>query len=368
MVQIDFTEVLAGVLEAYNADNEGYIEQENPPDPFKWLVNYIPVHIVELFKSQGAAYAQANPQQRIELERMLIDQATATIVNNYSDGHEEWLERYETVTLVQLNEDEQAQLYRRYPSQSSAQGVYLEVDSAAAEWHYNPELGNAVPQAVWSGRTLRFHLASGVIPTATAANKLMAAYEREVRRVAAGIEEYHDGSNWCGTLTVDARNAASILEDEFSKADFLEDKDRVSEYSAEEWFTDNPPIISATATPEEINLLARRLQDKLPETVVISDLYEYLYRLKGEGLESMSAQEAAERWNMPYHSVMRACREGRIGGAFRAGGIWRIPRHAKKPADRRRQSKRPPMKLPILDKSTEENEDEDFMEFAQLKG
>ena len=51
--------------------------------------------------------------------------------------------------------------------------------------------------------------------------------------------------------------------------------------------------------------------------------------------EGMLVKEAAERWGLTERSVTGMCRNGRIPGAIKEGGIWYIPADAEKPADGR---------------------------------
>lgn len=56
--------------------------------------------------------------------------------------------------------------------------------------------------------------------------------------------------------------------------------------------------------------------------------------------DHMTAQEAAEKWNVSLRRVRRSCKENRIEGAFNIDRAWPIPKDAKKPADKRRRSDR----------------------------
>lgn len=47
----------------------------------------------------------------------------------------------------------------------------------------------------------------------------------------------------------------------------------------------------------------------------------------------MTAQEAAEKWNVSMRWVQRLCKENRIDGAINVNRVWLIPKKAKKPAD-----------------------------------
>lgn len=51
--------------------------------------------------------------------------------------------------------------------------------------------------------------------------------------------------------------------------------------------------------------------------------------------EYMTAQEAAERWNVSLRWVQRLCKAERINGALYVGRVWLIPKNAQKPADGR---------------------------------
>lgn len=52
--------------------------------------------------------------------------------------------------------------------------------------------------------------------------------------------------------------------------------------------------------------------------------------------EYMTAQEAAEKWNVSLRWVQRLCKESRIDGVINVNRVWLIPKKAKKPADARK--------------------------------
>lgn len=54
----------------------------------------------------------------------------------------------------------------------------------------------------------------------------------------------------------------------------------------------------------------------------------------------MTAQEAAEKWNVSLRWVQRLCRENRIEGVLNINRVWLIPKDAKKPADKRSKSEK----------------------------
>ena len=51
--------------------------------------------------------------------------------------------------------------------------------------------------------------------------------------------------------------------------------------------------------------------------------------------EYMTAQEAANKWNISVRRVQRLCKENRVDGAMNINRVWLIPKTAKKPADGR---------------------------------
>lgn len=53
--------------------------------------------------------------------------------------------------------------------------------------------------------------------------------------------------------------------------------------------------------------------------------------------EYMTAQEAAEKWNVSLRWVQRLCKENRIDGTMNINRVWLIPKVAKKPVDKRRK-------------------------------
>lgn len=51
----------------------------------------------------------------------------------------------------------------------------------------------------------------------------------------------------------------------------------------------------------------------------------------------MTAQEAAEKWEVSLRWVQRLCKENRINGAMNINRVWLIPKNAKKPSDARKR-------------------------------
>ncbi len=53
--------------------------------------------------------------------------------------------------------------------------------------------------------------------------------------------------------------------------------------------------------------------------------------------EYMTAQEAAEKWDVSLRWVQRLCKENRIEGVMNINRVWLIPINAKKPVDKRKK-------------------------------
>ena len=51
--------------------------------------------------------------------------------------------------------------------------------------------------------------------------------------------------------------------------------------------------------------------------------------------EYMTAQEAAEKWEVSLRWVQRLCKDNRVDGVINVNRVWLIPKEAKKPADAR---------------------------------
>lgn len=54
--------------------------------------------------------------------------------------------------------------------------------------------------------------------------------------------------------------------------------------------------------------------------------------------EYMTAQEAAECWEISVRRVQRLCKENRIEGVLNVNRVWLIPKNSNKPVDKRRKA------------------------------
>ena len=63
-------------------------------------------------------------------------------------------------------------------------------------------------------------------------------------------------------------------------------------------------------------------------------------------MEYIAVREAARRWSISERLVQKLCAQGRIDGAEKFGGSWRIPASARKPSDPRRAESPDPATRP----------------------
>ena len=56
--------------------------------------------------------------------------------------------------------------------------------------------------------------------------------------------------------------------------------------------------------------------------------------------EYMTAQQAAEKWNISLRWVQRLCKENRVEGALNINRVWLIPQNTVKPDDARKKKKK----------------------------
>ena len=54
----------------------------------------------------------------------------------------------------------------------------------------------------------------------------------------------------------------------------------------------------------------------------------------------MTAQEAAEKWNVSLRWVQRLCKENRVKGYLNINRVWLIPKETKRPLDMRLRTNR----------------------------
>ena len=54
----------------------------------------------------------------------------------------------------------------------------------------------------------------------------------------------------------------------------------------------------------------------------------------------MTAQEAAEKWNVSLRWVQRLCKENSVKGSLNINRVWLIPKETKRPLDMRLRTNR----------------------------
>lgn len=54
----------------------------------------------------------------------------------------------------------------------------------------------------------------------------------------------------------------------------------------------------------------------------------------------MTAQEAAEKWNVSLRWVQRLCKENRVKGSLNINRVWLIPKETKRPLDMKLRTNR----------------------------
>lgn len=188
-----------------------------------------------------------------------------------------------------VNTIDPAALYCRYPGQSGRQGCYLQIqcggDPVVVSCDYDSEIGPAVPESVYFGRTVRVP-----IPclTADAANRLLAGVRPLVERVVAGYSEMTGHSYTTrGALDDDAQSACDQIE---RLAEVVaDDGGAVVVWDAAAWLCGaGDHGITAETTDAEIARIAERIvADASREGChVIDGLDDYLRELRDELAES----------------------------------------------------------------------------------
>jgi len=146
--------------------------------------------------------------------------------------------------------------YRRYPHQMRAQPAHLEITPESAEFVYNAEIGNSVPESVWSGRTLWVPCSNTLSDAACA--QLLTEYAALIARVQAGqagLGNNWDGHSHAGILTEDALAALADLTTEL---DYTTGDLNIREPS--EWFALQSLNLDTKLTDAGISALAEILR------------------------------------------------------------------------------------------------------------
>ncbi len=203
--------------------------------------------------------------------------------------------------VTEIKRVEGTALHCQYGGQSNPQDCMVELDPESdpptLTARYNPEIGNAVPFAVYHGRVLRWSIP---ILKADAANTLLEEILPLAERIVAGYDCRWDGSNHVGHLDDDATEAQEAIAD-LCLATEDEDEDIVSIWEASDWFSDGEKrtraqlgITPATTDEQLEEMSARLLSEARSEGVdVLDGLDKYLTMLR---------DEATSIWGCIYHS------------------------------------------------------------------
>ena len=179
-------------------------------------------------------------------------------------------------------------LYCKYPSQSSRQDIFIELDCEGegrltADW--NALIGTAVPPEVWHGHTQRWEIP---LLTENALEELFEKIEPLAKRVVAGYESVWDGNNHVAHFDEDATEAIKEIDRLTSEDNFTEDETLV-EWNAHDWLTANGSNsaeelkIHISMTEDEIETLAEKYEaefkDEVPNGVTDGTMKEAIEQI-----------------------------------------------------------------------------------------
>ena len=175
-----------------------------------------------------------------------------------------------------------APLYKRFNGQTQPQIAYLEIDLAERTMtaEYNPEIGNAVPAAVWHRRVLRVSVSPYVHGTMLADQMESTDLLALVAAVCDGHNIEYDGSNRVGVLTEDAALALNEME---SICDDLTSECAITVCTPDEWIPSlDYTSITADTTDEQITKLAAEYVANAERdmTLIDGDMADWLTELR----------------------------------------------------------------------------------------
>lgn len=179
------------------------------------------------------------------------------------------------------------ELHHQYPSQDRPQPchVWLDLDARRMGAEADGEIGNAVPERVWTGHVQRIPIRA---LSADDANALLDAIAPLAARVCDGAESRWDGNRHVARLDADAEAALAAIESECASAG-----PALVVMSAREWFD---PLgdrarqraeleITSETTDDEIEALAERERVGARDSQgidLLEDVEGYLTELRDE--------------------------------------------------------------------------------------
>ena len=165
-----------------------------------------------------------------------------------------------TVKIISVKND--TELFCHYARQSEPQKCFIALDlEDGTLWaDYNAEIGSAVPEAVWNGRTIRF---PAPCMTANGMNRLMDEIAPLAERVLAGASIEWNGNNHVGKLDEDAQDASDEIEricDELEPAP----EETVTEWDACVFYdaVKDELGVTANSTNAELAALAEKMESE----------------------------------------------------------------------------------------------------------
>ncbi|MEW6016473.1 MAG: hypothetical protein AB1760_00200 [Pseudomonadota bacterium] len=182
-----------------------------------------------------------------------------------------------------------APLYRRYGGQTQPQPAYIEIDP---EKHiltadYNGEIGNAVPEGVWSRRRLRVRISPYVKGEAVADLMEDERFQSLAQRICDGHSVEWDGHNHVGRLTPDAQDALEALE-RYIEQQVEDGSDACIEvYEPDQWVSSSEAgDIGLTAETSDAEL-TKMAKDQVAEAqsqgiYIDGDMLEWLTHLRNK--------------------------------------------------------------------------------------
>ncbi len=202
-----------------------------------------------------------------------------------------------TVKIISVKDD--TELFCHYARQSEPQKCFIALDLEDGQlWaDYNAEIGSAVPEAVWNGRTVRF---PAPCMTANGMNRLMDEIAPLAERVLAGASIDWDGNNHVGKLDEDAQDASDEIEELCSETEPAP-SETVTEWDACEVYDAVKDELGVTAdsTDAELEALAEELEeeDSIDEgtggPMVLNGTLEFLQSIR-DNLREEAADEDDE--------------------------------------------------------------------------
>ncbi|CAJ0793993.1 MAG: hypothetical protein QM625_09225 [Ralstonia sp.] len=153
---------------------------------------------------------------------------------------------------------EASPLYHRYSGQIYPQAAHIEIDCECGmvTIGYSREIGNAVPEEVYHGRTRRYR-----VPAETSGETLADLLDSDefqdlARRVYQGVKIVWDGNNLVGKVDCDAQDAEETLEETLLNLD----NESLSEvWDVSDWLFANNQLTSLWCD-ESLQAAARALR------------------------------------------------------------------------------------------------------------